>query len=79
MKTMIACLLATLTGCASFDYAQTAIAANGAKASDEARITAEWTLCKGISVGAWRRGYAGNPEKSAAWAVLCNEPQGMPQ
>ncbi|MCU0810119.1 MAG: hypothetical protein MUE59_03635 [Thiobacillaceae bacterium] len=79
MKTLAALLLLTLTGCASFDSMQAAVATHGAKAEDEARVTAEWTLCNAISVGAWRRAYAGNDAKASAWAVLCDQADGVPQ
>ena len=79
MKTVLVILLLTLTGCASYDTVQSAVATHGAKAQDEARVTAEWTLCQGISVGAWRRAYAGNEAKASAWAVLCDQADGVPQ
>jgi len=79
MKTVLVLILLTLTGCASYDTVQSAVATHGAKAQDEARVTAEWTLCQGISVGAWRRAYAGNEAKASAWAVLCDQPEGMPK
>ena len=80
MKTLLAVILISLlTGCASWNTLQTAVATHGAKAEDEARTTAEWTLCNGISVGAWRRGYASNEAKASAWAVLCDQPSGVPK
>lgn len=80
MKTLSATAAALLlTGCASYDAMQAAVSTHGAKAQDEARVTAEWTLCQGISVGAWRRAYAGNEAKATAWAVLCDQPEGMPK
>ena len=80
MKKIIAIIaLATMSGCTSFDIAKMAIASNGAKTIDEARETAEWTLCNGISVGAWRRAYAENPQKAQAWATLCSQVKGTPQ
>jgi len=81
MKTLLATFaaLTTLSGCASYDTVQSAVATHGAKAQDEARVTAEWTLCQGISVGAWRRAYAGNEAKASAWAVLCDQADGVPQ
>jgi len=72
-------LAALLSGCASYGLAKTAIAVEGAKASDEARIASEWMLCQGITVGAWRRGYADNDTKATAWAVLCEQPNGVPK
>jgi hypothetical protein len=68
-----------LTGCASFDAAQSMIAQRGARAADEARASAEWTLCNGISVGAWRRAYAGDPARAAGWRGLCAQPEAAPQ
>lgn len=79
MKTVLVLLMLILSGCASLDAAQSAIAGNGAKAADEMRETAEWTLCSGISVGAWRRAYAGDPGKADGWRRLCAQPDGAPQ
>ena len=79
MKTVLVLILLSLSGCASYDTVQSAVATHGAKAQDEARVTAEWTLCQGISVGAWRRAYAGNEAKASAWAVLCDQADGVPQ
>jgi hypothetical protein len=58
---------------------QVAVSTHGAKVEDEALTTAEWTLCNAISVGAWRRAYAGNEAKASSWAVLCDQPEGVPQ
>lgn len=80
MKTLLALIaIALLAGCASFDAAQSVVAQRGAQAADEARQTAEWTLCNGISVGAWRRAYAGDPDKARGWQALCAQPQAVPQ
>jgi hypothetical protein len=80
MKTpLIAAAALLLTGCASFDAMQVAVSTHGAKVEDETRATAEWTLCNAISVGAWRRAYAGNEAKASAWAVLCDQPEAVPQ
>lgn len=68
-----------LSGCAAFDTAQTVAADRGARAADEARQTAEWTLCNAISVGAWRRAYAADPARAKAWASLCAQSGGVPQ
>ncbi len=79
MKTLLALsILILLTGCAEYGVVKQAVAVNGAKAADEARDTAEWTLCDAITVGAWRRGYAGDPGKAAAWQALCAPASGMP-
>ena len=79
MNTVYVLLVLILSGCATVDFAQTAIAAKGAQAADEMQQTAEWTLCNGITVGAWRRAYAGNDTRAGAWAALCNQPGGLPQ
>ena len=76
---LLLAIIVLVSGCASYDTVQSAVATHGAKAQDEARVTAEWTLCNGISVGAWRRGYAGNEAKASAWAVLCDQPEGVPK
>lgn len=80
MKTLLALTIATLlAGCAGFDTLQTTVAQRGAQAADEARETAEWTLCNGISVGAWRRAYAGDPVKGEGWKRLCAQAEAAPQ
>ncbi len=79
MKTLIALTLATLlTGCAEYGVVKQAVAVNGAKAADEARETAEWTLCDAITVGAWRRAYAGDAKKAGGWQALCAQPDAVP-
>lgn len=71
--------LLSLGGCAQYGVVKTAVAVNGARAADEARQTAEWTMCDAITVGAWRRAYAGNPERAEGWKKLCARPDGAPQ
>jgi hypothetical protein len=86
MKTVLVMILAVLGlaalvsmgGCAQYGVVKTAVAVNGAKAADEARQTAEWTLCDAMSVGAWRRAYAGDPAKADGWKKLCAQPDGAP-
>lgn len=68
-----------LSGCASFDAAQSIGADRAARAADEARQTAEWTLCNAISVGAWRRAYAADPARADGWRRLCAQPSEVPQ
>lgn len=72
MKTALCLFLALLPGCAAFDTAQTAVAARGGQAADEARESAEWAICNGISVGAWRRAYGSDATKADAWRRLCS-------
>jgi hypothetical protein len=80
MKTLFAIFLAwLLTGCATYDAAQAIVAQRSAQAADEARETAEWTLCHAISVGAWRRAYAGDPARADGWKKLCAQPEAAPQ
>lgn len=79
MKTIITImLLATLSGCAGFDTVKTAVAVDGARAADDVRKTAEWTLCDAITVGAWRRAYAADPVKAGGWKQLCTQPDSTP-
>lgn len=68
-----------ITGCTTVDLAQRQAAEAGARAADEVRETAEWTLCHGISVGAWRRAYAADPVKADGWRRLCSQPERVPR
>lgn len=82
MKTtayLAAMLTLSLSGCASFDAAQSIGADRADRAADEARQTAEWTLCNAISVGAWRRAYAADPARADGWRRLCAQPSEVPQ
>lgn len=78
MKTLALILPLLLGGCASFDFAQGQVAAYGARAADETRQSAEYTLCHGITVGAWRRAYGADPMRAQGWALLCSPPASMP-
>lgn len=79
MKTVLVILLvALLAGCSSLNTAQTYAATYGAAIMDDARESAEWTLCHGISVGAWRRAYAADPVRADAWRNLCSQPAAVP-
>lgn len=66
-------ILAALGGCASFNALQSGVADRGAAVSDEVRDTAEFALCKGITVGAWIRAYGNSPERAQAWRTLCSQ------
>lgn len=57
----------SLSGCATLPQ-------SAAKVEDQAVVAAEWTLCNAISVGAWRRAYAGDPVRTEAWLQLCDQP-----
>jgi len=61
-----------LTGCTTFDTFQDVASSKGAATADEVRDTAEWVLCRGISVGAWVRAYGDAPQKAEAWRELCS-------
>ena len=64
MKYLIIILLMILSGCA-------VVAEKGAAISDDVRESAEFALCKGITVGAWVRAYGNSAERAQAWRVLC--------
>lgn len=66
---MIAVLLLALTGCSTL----TNLVSQGAKLNDAAAESAEVTICRGISIGAWMRAYGTDAEKAKAWRVLCDE------
>ena len=61
-------IMASVNGCAS--YVDRAVD-KAAQVSDEALNAAEFTICKGASVGSVRRHY-GSPDKARIWAALCN-------
>lgn len=79
MKTLLALsMLSLLAGCAGYSTVKTAVSVEGAKAADEARTAAEWTLCDAITVGAWRRGYGADPARAEGWKKLCAQPDAAP-
>lgn len=69
MKKLILCVL-FLAGCTTIDAGQ--IAEKGAAVNDEARESAEFVICRAISVGAWTRAYGQNAERAQAWRTLCS-------
>lgn len=71
-------LAALLGGCAQFDAGQAAVRDYGARAADDVRESAEFTLCHGITVGAWRRAYAADPARAQGWVLLCTQPAAAP-
>lgn len=80
MKTLLAmAIIALLAGCATWDAAQSVAAQRSARAADEARETAEWTLCQAITVGAWRRAYGNDPARADGWSRLCSQAEVKPQ
>lgn len=75
---LIGLVALSLTACGTLDGARQYVAVQGAAAMDRAHEDALWTLCNGISVGAWRRAYAGDPARAAAWEKLCAQPRAVP-
>lgn len=66
---IIVVALLTLAGCSTLGNFVDA----GAKANDAAAVSAETTICRGISIGAWVRHYGNDADKAKAWKVLCND------
>jgi hypothetical protein len=62
-----------LSGCSLAPVAERLLP-QAAQAADAMRNGAEYALCNGITVGAWRREYGADPRKAAGWALLCNPP-----
>lgn len=60
------------SGCAQWTLGSKAVAEEGAVVADEVRGTAEFTLCKAITIGAWVRAYGSDPVKAEAWRQLCS-------
>lgn len=71
MKIALMIVVLALAGCAEIQAVKTTVAVHGAQIEDSKRETAEWTLCKAISVGAWVRAYGDNATKAQAWRTLC--------
>lgn len=70
-------LIVTLcvTGCAGVSVAVN----KAAEVADDTRVAAEFTLCRGITVGAWVRAYGKDRAKAEAWQTLCSEsPDNVP-
>lgn len=75
MKIFIPLLTLLLSGCglSSEGHAvRLAISEYGAKIADAELENIEWTLCKGISVGAFTRRYGQDQKKIEAWRELCS-------
>ncbi|HEX6829375.1 MAG TPA: hypothetical protein VF104_10395 [Burkholderiales bacterium] len=74
MKWLCYAILAlSSAGCAGSLQLQAA-AQKAADVEDQALVTATWTMCRAISVGAWLRAYSADPQKAAAWRTICSEP-----
>jgi len=79
MKTVLVLILfALLTGCAGWSTFQAGAAMNSAHVADETLITAQWTLCKAITVGAWQRAYGADPVRREGWQKLCSAQAAAP-
>lgn len=73
MKTAVAILALALAGCTGLDTLQSTVANGGAAAADEVKDTAEFALCRGITVGSWLRAYGNSADRAQAWRVLCSQ------
>jgi len=60
-----------LGGCAEYRAFKTGVADHGAQGAQEVRETAEWTICRAITVGEWVRAYGNNQDKASGWRALC--------
>ncbi len=58
-----------LTGCAALSPTVD----KAADAYDQARLGAEFTMCRAISIGAWVRAYGNDAEKAQAWRTICHQ------
>lgn len=66
-------LAVLLSGCASYVAVSRQGVDAAAAVADEARLAAEWQLCRAMTVGAWVRAYGNAPERARAWRTLCTE------
>ena len=65
--TILGCFAALfMSGCAALG----SVVQQGARANDEALASAEFTICRGASVGSVMRKY-NTEEKALAWQELC--------
>lgn len=70
-----------LSGCGlspQGEAARLAVAEYGAKIADAELENLTWTLCNGISVGAFTRRYGTQPKKAEAWRTLCSTEAAAP-
>ena len=72
MKLLLVFAVVGLSGCASWNNFQTAVAVNGANLADEELQSSLWGVCEAVTMGAWQRKFGANPEKAKGWAVLCS-------
>lgn len=68
MKTCIVVVAMALSGCAALSPTVD----KAADAYDQARLGAEFTMCRAISIGAWVRAYGNDPERAKAWKTICH-------
>jgi hypothetical protein len=66
------CLLIGPLGCASWTGVKNEAIVKGTAVADEIRADAEFSICRGITIGAWIRAYGQSLEKAEAWRVLCS-------
>ena len=67
MKMLAILCAVALSGCSTLSpWLQKA-----ADAEDDARKGAEFTMCRGISIGAWVRAYGASSDKANAWKTIC--------
>lgn len=68
MKLIVVCAV-LLSGCAQV----APLVQKGADLNDSALASAEFTLCRAISIGAWIRAYGNDKAKAEAWKTICAE------
>jgi hypothetical protein len=69
---LVGLLVTSLSACALPGARDIAIA--GAKINDDVAIAALFSICKGISIGAWQRNFGLTQKLANAWAVMCKKP-----
>jgi hypothetical protein len=73
MRKLLIAVLLLLPGCVHTNALQGQIAERGAQVNDEALQSAMFVVCRGVSIGAWRRAFGNDPQKADAWRTLCAE------
>jgi hypothetical protein len=83
LRRLAGCLLLSIlvAGCGltpQGDLVRQTVRDRGAEVEDAGVQNTLWFLCKGASIGAIQRFFAGSGERAAAWSTLCREPADLP-
>lgn len=69
---------AFVTGCAATGVYRDIAVEKASEFTDQVTDDSMWWLCKGMSLGAWRRKIGNSPFRVSAWTILCSEMDSAP-